>query len=105
MTISIRLPAADDALLERSASALRLSKSEFIRRSIAAYAQKMLSSEQTRAEIDARYIGQGGGLRNPESVADPHRRAIVARLREKYGDAGRHRFPGRPVQRRRFPPR
>ncbi|MDR0780323.1 MAG: ribbon-helix-helix protein, CopG family, partial [Pseudomonadales bacterium] len=47
MTISIRLPSADEALLERSAHALRVSKSEFIRRSIAAYAEKMLPSEQT----------------------------------------------------------
>jgi predicted transcriptional regulator len=88
MTISIRLPSADEALLERSASALRVSKSEFIRRSIAAYVEKMLPSERTQAEIDARYIGQGGGLRNPESIADPRRRAIVGRLREKHGYAG-----------------
>lgn len=88
MTISIRLPSADEALLERAASALRMSKSEFIRRSISAYAEKTLPGEQTRAEIDARYIGQGGGLRKPESITDPCRRAIVERLREKHGYAG-----------------
>jgi hypothetical protein len=75
-------------LLERSAHALRVSKSEFIRRSIAAYAEKMLPSEQTQAEIDTRYIGRGGGLRNPKSIADPRKRAIVERLREKHGYAG-----------------
>ncbi|MDR2187447.1 MAG: ribbon-helix-helix domain-containing protein [Azonexus sp.] len=88
MTISIRLPSADEALLKRAASALRMSKSEFIRRSIAAYAEKTLPDEQTWAEIDARYIGQGGGLRHPESIADPRQRAIVERLREKHGYAG-----------------
>jgi len=86
MTISVRLPSEDEALLERAASALRMSKSEFIRRSISAYAEKTLPNEP--AEIDARYIGQGGGLRKPESVADPHKRAIVERLREKHGYAG-----------------
>lgn len=85
MAISIRLPADDEALLERAASALRVSKSEFIRRSIAAYAAKVAPAEQSAAEIDARYIGQGGGLRRPESVVDPRKRAIVERLREKHG--------------------
>jgi hypothetical protein len=88
MTLSIRLPSADQALLERAASALRITKSEFIRRSIAAYAESALPSEQARAEIDARYIGQGGGLRNPASIADPRKRAIVEHLREKHGYAG-----------------
>jgi predicted DNA-binding protein len=88
MTISIRLPSADEALLIRSASALGVSKSEFIRRSIAAYVEKMLPSERAQNAIDARYIGQGGGLRHPESIADPRKRAIVERLREKHGYAG-----------------
>jgi hypothetical protein len=88
MTLSIRLPASDEALLERSASALRVSKSEFIRRSIAAYVEKMLPSAQTQADIDARYIGQGGGLRHPDSIANPRKRAIVERLREKHGYTG-----------------
>jgi len=88
MTISIRLPSADEALLERAARALRMSKSEFVRRSISAYAEKALPDEQMLAEIDARYIGQGGGLRKPESIADPQKRAIVERLREKHGYAG-----------------
>jgi Arc/MetJ-type ribon-helix-helix transcriptional regulator len=88
MAISIRLPSVDEALLEHAASALRMSKSEFIRRSIAAYAEKTLPSEQTRAEIDARYIGQGGGLRKLEKITDPRKRAIVERLHEKYGYAG-----------------
>jgi hypothetical protein len=88
MTISIRLPSEDEALLKRAASALRMSKSEFIRRSIAAYAEKALPSEQAWAEIDARYIGQGGGLRNPDSMVDPRKRSIVERLREKHGYAG-----------------
>ena len=88
MTVSVRLSSADEALLERAAGALRMSKSEFIRRSISAYAEKTLPGEQTQAEIDARYIGQGGGLRKPKSIADPHKRAIVERLREKHGYAG-----------------
>jgi hypothetical protein len=67
---------------------LRVSKSEFIRRSIAAYAAKVAPAEQSDAEIDARYIGQGGGLRHPQTVADPRKRAIVERLREKHGYAG-----------------
>jgi uncharacterized protein (DUF1778 family) len=88
VAISIRLPSEDEALLGRAAGTLGMSKSEFIRRSIAAYAEKMLPGEQTLAEIDARYIGKGGGLRQPESVADPRKRAIVERLREKHGYAG-----------------
>ena len=49
MTLSIRLPAEDETLLERAAAALRVSKSEFIRRSIAAYASKVLPAEQVVA--------------------------------------------------------
>ena len=86
--ISIRLPARDETMLERAARYLGVSKSEFIRRSIAAYAAKVVPAEQSDAEIDARYIGQGGGLRCPQSVADPRKRAIVERLREKHGYAG-----------------
>jgi hypothetical protein len=88
MTISIRLPAADEALLERAASRLHVSKSEFIRRSIAAYAAKVIPAGHSEAEIDALYIGQGGGLREPEGVANAGKRAVVERLREKHGYAG-----------------
>ena len=87
MAISIRLPADDEALLERAASQLRVSKSEFIRRSIAAYAAKVIPAEYAAAEIDALYIGKGGGLREPKTVTDPRKRAIVERLREKHGYA------------------
>ncbi len=88
MAISIRLPADDEALLERAANRLHVSKSEFVRRSIAAYAAKVVPAERSAAEIDALYIGQGGGLRQPESLTDPRRRAILERLREKHGYAG-----------------
>lgn len=88
MTLSIRLPAEDASLLERAAAALRISKSEFIRRSIAAYAAKVMPTEQVAADIDALYIGQGGGLRQPESVNNPTKRAVLERLREKHGYAG-----------------
>jgi len=88
MAISIRLPADDEALLERAANRLHVSKSEFVRRSIAAYAAKVVPAEHSAAEIDALYIGQGGGLRQPESLTDPRRRAILERLREKHGYAG-----------------
>ena len=87
MTLSIRLPAEDETLLERAAAALHISKSEFIRRSIAAYAGKVLPTEKAAAEIDALYIGRGGGLRQPESVTSPGKRAILERLREKHGYA------------------
>lgn len=87
MAISIRLPAEDEALLERAASLLRVSKSEFIRRSIAAYAANVIPAERAATEIDALYIGKGG-LREPQSVADPGKRAIVERLREKHGYTG-----------------
>jgi hypothetical protein len=76
MTISIRLPADDEARLERAASLLRMSKSEFIRRSIAAYAAKVAPAERSTAEIDAIYIGRGGGLRQPQSVASPRGKAL-----------------------------
>jgi hypothetical protein len=82
MTLSIRLTAEDEALIKRAAAALRISESEFVRRSIVAYASEVLP-----AEIDALHIGRGGGLREPESVADPGKRAIVERLREKRGYA------------------
>ena len=85
MAISIRLPTEDEALLERAASHLRVSKSEFIRRSITAYAQKVSPSESSSAEIDALFIGKGGGLRAPKSVKDPLKRAVLERLREKHG--------------------
>lgn len=88
MTISIRLPADDEARLERAASLLRVSKSEFIRRSIAAYAAKVAPAEHSAAEIDALYIGRGGGLRQPQSLASPRKRALLERLREKRGYAG-----------------
>ena len=87
MTLSIRLPAEDELLLERAAEALRISKSEFIRRSIAAYAGKVMPVDRAAAEIDAMYIGQGGGLRQPAQVANPAKRAILERLREKHGYA------------------
>ena len=50
MAISIRLPADDEALLERAASLLHVSKSEFIRRSIAAYAAKVIPAEHAAAD-------------------------------------------------------
>jgi hypothetical protein len=87
MTISLRLPAEDEALLEQAASILHISKSEFIRRSISDYAARVIPAGQSAAAIDALYIGQGGGLRQPETVADPRKRAIVERLREKHGYA------------------
>jgi hypothetical protein len=87
MTLSIRLPAEDETLLERAAAALHISKSEFIRRSITAYATKVLPAEKAAAEIDALYIGKGGGLRKPESVADAGKRSVLERLREKHGYA------------------
>jgi len=86
VAISIRLPAEDEALLERAASLLHVSKSEFIRRSIAAYAANVIPAERAAAEIDALYIGKGG-LRDPRSAADPGKRAILERLREKHGYA------------------
>jgi uncharacterized protein (DUF1778 family) len=85
MMISIRLPAEDEALLERGARQLHISKSEFVRRSIAAYAARVIPEAQGVAEIDAQYIGQGGGLRQPESVSRADKRAIVERLRDKHG--------------------
>lgn len=88
MTLSIRLPEQDERLLERAAAQLRVSKSEFIRRSISAYAARVLPDTPDEAEIDARFIGQGGGLRRPESVTDAHRRTVLERLREKHGYAG-----------------
>ena len=87
MTLSIRLDAADEAMLERAARALRVSKSEFIRRSISAYAMKVAADPQAAAEVDALYIGKGGGLRKPSTVANPRKRAIVERLRAKHGYA------------------
>lgn len=85
MTISIRLPAEEEALLEKAARELHISKSEFVRRSIAAYVAKVAPDVTGIAEIDARYIGQGGGLRKPESVRRKDKRAILERLREKHG--------------------
>jgi uncharacterized protein (DUF1778 family) len=87
MTLSIRLPTEDERLLERAAAALHISKSEFIRRSIALYAGKVLPAERAEAAADALYIGRGGGLRRPDSVADPVKRAVLERLREKHGYA------------------
>ncbi|MFT4178824.1 MAG: ribbon-helix-helix protein, CopG family [Thermomonas sp.] len=87
MTLSIRLPAEDEAMLARAARALRVSKSEFIRRSIAAYAMKVAHTPEAIAEIDAAYIGKGG-LRDPAKVTNPQKRAIVERLRAKHGYAG-----------------
>lgn len=71
MTFSIRLAAADKALLEQAASILHISKSYFIRRSVAAYATKVIPAEQAAAQIDALYLGQGGGLRQPETITNP----------------------------------
>jgi hypothetical protein len=87
MTLSIRLAAEDEQLLERAAEALRISKSEFIRRSIATYASKVMPSDRAAGEIDALYIGRGGGLRQPAQVTNPAKRAILERLREKHGYA------------------
>ncbi len=87
MTLSIRLAAADEAMLERAARALRVTKSEFIRRSISAYAMKVSADPQAAAEVDALYVGKGGGLREPASVVNPRKRAIVERLRGKHGYA------------------
>jgi hypothetical protein len=43
--------------------------------------------EHALAEIDARHVGQGGGLRHPQSVTDPRKQAIVERLRAKHVNA------------------
>ena len=88
MSLSLQLPAEDDALLTLAADRLHISKSEFVRRSIAAYAARVIPAEKTEAEIDAMYIGQGGGLRDPDSVKDPLKRAVLEKLREKHGYAG-----------------
>lgn len=85
MTLSIRIPADEEALLERAASLLHISKSELIRRSISEYTAKVIPPAMAVAEIDALYIGKGGGLRTPETVKNPQKKAIVERLREKYG--------------------
>lgn len=85
MTISIRLPAEEEALLEKAARELHISKSEVVRRSITAYVAKLVPDTTGVAEIDARYIGKGGGLRKPETVKRTGKRAIVERLREKHG--------------------
>ena len=61
MSLSLQLTAEDDALLTLAADRLHISKSEFVRRSIAAYAARVIPAEKTEAEIDAMYIGQGGG--------------------------------------------
>lgn len=87
MGISLRLSAEEEVLLERAASQLRLSKSEFIRRSIANYAAQVIPAENRVAEIDALYIGQGGGLREPSEVKNPQKRAVLDRLRKKHGYA------------------
>lgn len=86
MVLSIRLPAEDEALLERAAQQLRISKSEFIRRSIAEYASKIIPPERSIEEIDALYLGQGG-LRNPADVSHPLKRQVLSRLRKKHGYA------------------
>lgn len=85
MVLSIRLPPDAEALLERAAERLHISKSEFVRRSITSYAATVIPAEQRAAEIDAQYIGQGGGLRPIDSVTDPRKRAILERLRRKHG--------------------
>jgi len=88
MALSIRLAAEEELLLERAAAALHLSKSEFIRRSIALYAGKVLpGGGQSAAQVDALYIGRGGGLRQADSVRDPVKRQVLERLREKHGYA------------------
>lgn len=84
MALSIRLQPQDEALLERAASHLRVSKSEFIRRSVAAYARQVIPTGRTMAEIDSLFIGKGGGLRTPGSVTNPQKRAVLERLREKH---------------------
>ena len=61
--------------------------SNCIRRSIAGYAAKVMPTDRAASEIDAMYIGQGGGLRQPGQVANPAKRAILERLREKHGYA------------------
>ena len=88
MAISIRLPSEDEARLEHAADVLKISKSEFIRRSIVAYAAKVAPDLDAAAQADVLYLGKGGGLRHPESVTHPRKRAIVERLREKHGYAG-----------------
>jgi len=87
MALSIRLLPEDQILLERSARILQVSKSELVRRSVAAYVAKLIPADAVSAEIDALYIGQGGGLRSPDAVANPYRQAILERLREKHGYA------------------
>jgi hypothetical protein len=82
MTISIRLPSKEEVLLERAVGALCVNQLGFVR------AENMFPGEQTLAHIDARYIGKGGGLRKPTSVANPQRRAILERLHEKHGSGG-----------------
>ncbi len=87
MPLSIRIPSEEEQLLERAAHALEISKSEFVRRSIVAYAQQVVLPTEVNDEIDARFLGQGGGLRDPASVKNAQRRAIVKRLRAKHGYA------------------
>jgi hypothetical protein len=87
MTLSIRLDNTDRDLLERGAKALRISKSEFVRRSISAYAKEVSRSLRVEAELDALFIGKGGGLRGPALMAEPRVHVIVERLRSKHGYA------------------
>ena len=84
MKLSIRLSVEEEALLARAAAVLRIDKSEFVRRSIVFYAHKMIPCDKTAAEIDALFVGQGGGLRPLDSVAHPGKKAIAQRLRERY---------------------
>ncbi|WP_179107085.1 hypothetical protein [Variovorax sp. KK3] len=57
MTFFIRLSTAEEALLERAAKALRVSKAEFARRSIRVHAAEVLRSDKSAAHLDALYIG------------------------------------------------
>jgi hypothetical protein len=84
MSLSLQLTAEDDALLTLAADRLHLSKPGLGRRTMPAYAARVTPAEKTEAEIDAMYIGQGGGLRDPDSVKDPLKRAVLEKLREKH---------------------
>jgi|GEM_PF-2876099 len=57
-------------------------------RTIAYPAKVAAPARRTRAEIDALYIGHGGGPRRPQTVTDARKRAVVERLLEKHNHAG-----------------
>ena len=85
MTLSVRLPASDENLLEKVAQQLGKSKSDLVRQAVHELCEKLTQSERTAYSMGVDLF-DAGKLAQPPS--DPLKKQIWEKLNAKYSNMG-----------------